>query len=157
MSFLSLEEFLLLTNPCDLPGNAPRPAFHAHLTAEQWLVRYRIAKASFEKFGNSPPFGQKVHVLHNGFGNVDAGPLRILRGIAKDERFFELMVETGRFAAYPAVYWAERDHWWLHFMVTHPEWHKPLIPPNQKTATDYLFDFLNNRMYPCPVKDFHYE
>ena len=40
--------------------------WNAHFSGTEWVFRYNIAKASWEKYGDTPPDKAKVRVLVNG-------------------------------------------------------------------------------------------
>lgn len=76
--FMTLEEFLL-----------PFDDRRKHHTSMSWVYLYRLAKASFEQFGeNGPPVGSKVITLVNGHGGNGADH-RVFAG-DYNEVFFKL-------------------------------------------------------------------
>lgn len=114
MSFMSLEEFLSLPDAFHTPH---RPWYES-FTGPEWIVRYHIAKKSFETYGDNPPSGP-VEMLVNGHGTRMPNLLqddkylaiRTLAGIYEnDSRFFLLKREGGTSLS-------ERAMWWRDFRV----------------------------------------
>lgn len=88
MSFPSLEEFLSLS---DDPGIPHDRDFNAHRQGYAWLVWYRVAQASWNRWGdNGPPVGSKVITLVSGHGGRGCDH-RTFGGVYEDDpRFFTL-------------------------------------------------------------------
>lgn len=111
--FISLREFLLLKDPFDI--KFPRSAFRTHHSPEGWVMIYDIAKASYEKYGDDPPFGSKICTLQPGHGG-DWGQIRTLKGVFnRDNRCFELARINS--SGEEEISIVARSQWWVEFMV----------------------------------------
>lgn len=109
--FMSLEAFLLLKDPTDPHG---RSAHREYRAAADYVVRYNLAKASWEAHGDAPPLGA-VRWL-------DTGATFFLLGeFDRDRRFFAL----DRKDKDDRVSIALKEHWWLRF--TTPEIYKQFM------------------------------
>lgn len=127
--FISLREFLLLTEPRD---KFHRPIHRNELLADssntlsnsQDLVRrYDIAKASWEKYGDEgPSFGSKVETLYAGHGG-GPGVLAVLTGIYSHDEHDFLLTRQERY--HDGRSWVEkegtslveRSYWWAMIRV----------------------------------------
>jgi hypothetical protein len=115
--FISLREFLLFTEDYGGHRSIHRnsmldQSLYSH--AQDLVLRYDIAKASFEKYGESPPLGSKVETLYPGFGG-GPGCVRTLKGVFEDDpRFFLLTNESKDYwgESKDEHYLLDRDHWW---------------------------------------------
>lgn len=102
--FLTLEEFLC---PFD-----DRSKFH---TSSSWVYLYRLAKASFEQFGEAgPPVGSEVLTLVNGHGG-NGCDLRIFGG-DYDGDFFKLI----RGKDDSSVSLVGKKNWWREIVSINP-------------------------------------
>jgi len=107
--FMSLEQFLLMEED-----------HHSiyYKSSEVWVYWYRLAKASFEQFGeNGPPVGSKVITLVNGHcGN--GFDFRIFVGNDDgDERFFQLKRNNDDCSGISLV---EKSKWWKQIVSLDP-------------------------------------
>lgn len=91
MNFMTLEEFLAFEAEPGIKGREGSPFFMARY-GFGWLAYYKVAKFSFEKYGEKgPPIGSEIITLRIGFGG-SAGSERIFQGLYDDDpRFFVLM------------------------------------------------------------------
>lgn len=113
--FLSLREFCLLKDPFDptRPAHDNCPLSQQILSsAEDIVIRYDIAKKSWERWGDDgPPIGSKVLTLVPGHGG---GPFctRKLSGIfERDDKFFIITQKTGSNKFSESL--VNRSYWWL--------------------------------------------
>lgn len=118
--FISLEEFLLLPDHMSLPDRPWRYAFYG----PEWILRYKIAKESYETYGDNPLNGP-VEMLVGGHGCLcpdlsrlrweHSLPQRQLVGIDTDSRFFLIhrLERDGR----EQHSLTERATWWRSFRV----------------------------------------
>lgn len=97
--FLTLEEFLIAQY--DINGRI------LSRSSSSWLYAYRLAKASFEQFGeNGPPIGAKVITLVNGHGGSGCD-IRKFDG-EYNERFFKILCDQDRVSlVFKAKWWLE--------------------------------------------------
>lgn len=124
--FMDLREFILLKDPFDkdYPRSVHRNEVLDHRkglsSAEDVLLRYDIAKASWEKYGDDgPPFGSLVQTLHSGHGG-GPGVIATLTGLfERDPRCFLLTrKEWGeRNKEREGHSLVERTQWWVHIKV----------------------------------------
>jgi hypothetical protein len=140
MPFPSLRDFLLVTDPTDkppgrslwngatlgtetrfwngtLPKLIPNP-WQDH--AIDFVNRYEIAKASYEKYGEAgPPIGSTVQTLVSGHGG-GVGVIRVFAGVCpSDPRFFWIYRTRSRGnnekeCEYSLVH---REYWWIEIRV----------------------------------------
>jgi hypothetical protein len=97
--FITLEEFL--TTQYDINGRT------LSRSSSSWLYAYRLAKASFEQFGeNGPPVGAKVITLVKGHGG-NGCDIRKFDG-EYNERFFKILGDQDRVSLVSkATWWSE--------------------------------------------------
>lgn len=121
--FISLEEFMTLRDPID--PTSPLRSYHEYLhvlrrgcrsPGEDILLRYRIAKASYEAYGDDgPPIGTTVVTLNAGHGGGPGVTCTIVHdhgtGYSNDARFICLSRshsrDAGNSCATKACWWAE--------------------------------------------------
>lgn len=126
--FMDLREFMMLKDPLYKKKSDERSVHRNEVfdwrkglsNAEDVLMRYDIAKASWEKYGDEgPPFGSKVQTLHSGHGG-GPGVIATLAGIFdRDKRFF-LLTRKERDSFHKereGQSIVERTQWWVHIKV----------------------------------------
>jgi len=106
--FFSLEQFLLMEED-----------HHSiyYKSSEVWVYWYRLAKASFEQFGeNGPPIGSRVITLVNGHGG-NGFDFRTFAGDF-DEKFFQIERDNG--AVGSGVSLVDKCKWWKQIVSFDP-------------------------------------
>lgn len=107
--FMSLQDFMLLNDPT---YTYKRRFFTDYKSGDEWIRFYNIAKASFEKYGSSPPEKCKVRTLCAGYGGP-AGCIRKFGGEYKwDKRYFQIIEPTHK-----QVGLVLKEYWWARIKV----------------------------------------
>lgn len=109
-SFMSLEEFLAL------PDDKGKPMLEA-FSGAKWLEMYEMARQSWLAYGENPPIGAKLEIIHGGLcGHLHAHEHKILVGPAGwNENYFTLKSAVRESPA--AQYSVIRSQWWRYFRV----------------------------------------
>jgi len=118
--FLTLEEFILLPDDPDQKHTWSQP-----FSGDEWVARYKIAKNSFEEYGDKPPIGSFVAVLVNGHScgmprlcDIVKGslPIRILKSYTEEkETNYKYYVLGNNYNNSQSL--VLPDYWWRTFKV----------------------------------------
>lgn len=125
--FISLREFLLLKDPFykDNSRSVHRGDYLDYRKgwsmAEEAVMRYDIAKASWEMYGDEgPPFGSIVRTLQSGHGGGPGVEATLTGLFERDPRCF-LLTRKEKDSFYKTEHeehsLVERTQWWVHIKV----------------------------------------
>lgn len=114
--FYSLREFLLLKDPSYDDGRSIHRIIDR---AENFVKLYEIAKASWEKYGDSgPPIGCTVMTLVAGHGGL-GGDIRKFKGDSGCAGYFAIsrLIRNYNGCSEEAISLVNKEFWWLEIKV----------------------------------------